>query len=255
MRHKVSVALSSACRWIGASFREPSNFPLHLTWACTLLLALFAYYAWVEARNGTAAIQGQLNIMKDEQRPWAKIDIRTADFPPFDPTGVPAIPILPVITNVGHSPLFGAKIRSWAFLPGISGEDFFASWKKDCDKFRKEDRSDRWDQGAFLFPEEYFTGGTPLVGPLMPGIGRDILNSVKAGKDGRRVVAIYVYGCVNYSFTGTGEVHQTRFLVRMIRNHSAGAQTSRDSVFDLSEMVQPNEIMFIPGPGGGRDAD
>jgi hypothetical protein len=208
-------------------------------------------------KNQLSVMQGQLDESRAEQRPWAKLDIRTAKFPPFDPAGdargVAAIPISAVITNVGHSPLFGARIRSWPFLPGISGDDFFVAWKKDCADFRNANRSDRWDQGAFLFPSDNFTGDNPLAGPQIPGIKRDLLNRVKPGKDGRRAVAVYVYGCVNYSFTASGDVHQTRFLVQMIKDHG-GAQTV-DPLFDLSELVQPNEIIFIPGPGGGREAD
>ena len=40
-----------------------------------------------------------------------------------------------------------------------------------------------------------------MVGPQMPGISLKTLDKVKKWSDGRRVVAIYVYGCVNYSFT------------------------------------------------------
>ena len=168
-------------------------------------------------RDQLKAMSGQLDEMQEEGRPWAKIDLHTANFPPFDPTGpATAIPVVATITNVGKSPLFGAKIRSWPFIPGISGEDFFVAWKKDCAKFRTEDRGDPWDQGAFLFPGDNFTDGNLMVGPQMPGISQKTLGMVKAWSDGRRVISIYVYGCINYSFTAGGKVHQTRFLVQMI---------------------------------------
>jgi hypothetical protein len=194
-----------ALRWLRTSFSEPDNLPLHLTWLFTVVLAVFAYGAWREAVKGTLAIQGQLDAMRSEQRPWARVDIHTANFPPFDPTGDPrgvaAIPISSTITSAGHAPLFGAKARSWPFIVGTSGEDFFVAWKKDCAKFRTEDREDPWDQGALLFPGDSFTDGNLMVGPKMPGIILKTLDKVKKWSDGKRVVAIYVYGCVNYSFT------------------------------------------------------
>src|ERR1700730_7097718 len=50
--------------WLAASFRNPYHLPHHLTWLFTMVLAIFAYYAWNEATRGTRAMQGQLDEMK-----------------------------------------------------------------------------------------------------------------------------------------------------------------------------------------------
>jgi uncharacterized membrane protein YbhN (UPF0104 family) len=53
--------------WFRRSVRNPDNFPHYLTTIFTLGLAVFACYAWLESRRGTAALEGQLN---DMERPF-----------------------------------------------------------------------------------------------------------------------------------------------------------------------------------------
>jgi hypothetical protein len=52
------------CRWAAPSFRNPENFPHFLIAVFTLFLAVFAFFAWRESQEGTAALQGQLNELK-----------------------------------------------------------------------------------------------------------------------------------------------------------------------------------------------
>jgi hypothetical protein len=70
-------AIRSTLCWLAISFRNPDNLPAYLTGAFTLALAIFAYNAWNESIRGTAALQeqattlqGQLNELKAEARPW-----------------------------------------------------------------------------------------------------------------------------------------------------------------------------------------
>jgi hypothetical protein len=73
----------------------------------------FAYYAWDEATRGTKAIQGQLEILKDGQRPWvgAPTEIKTSVAPGGKVT------FIQIFRNVGHAPTKGfyidGKIISW----------------------------------------------------------------------------------------------------------------------------------------------
>jgi hypothetical protein len=57
-------------RWLFSSLKDPHNFPHFLVAGFTLLLAVFAYYAWTESKRGTEALQGQLKAMLSGQRPY-----------------------------------------------------------------------------------------------------------------------------------------------------------------------------------------
>ncbi|HXP76327.1 MAG TPA: hypothetical protein VN823_19460 [Stellaceae bacterium] len=57
------------CAW------TPANLPHYLTAVFTLGLAIFAYYAWTEAVHGTQALQGQLKVLREEQRPWVSFGV------------------------------------------------------------------------------------------------------------------------------------------------------------------------------------
>jgi hypothetical protein len=99
--------------WIRMSVRNPDNIPVYLTAIFTAFLVLFAYYAWDEATRGTKAIQGQLEILKDGQRPWvgAPTEIKTSVAPGGKVT------FIQIFRNVGHTPTKGfyidGKIISW----------------------------------------------------------------------------------------------------------------------------------------------
>jgi hypothetical protein len=52
------------CRWVAPSVRNPENFPHYLIAIFTLGLAIFAFFAWKESREGTRALQGQLTELQ-----------------------------------------------------------------------------------------------------------------------------------------------------------------------------------------------
>ena len=56
--------------WLAASVKDPHNLPHFLVAGFTLLLAVFAYYAWTESKRGTEALQGQLTAMLAGQQPY-----------------------------------------------------------------------------------------------------------------------------------------------------------------------------------------
>jgi hypothetical protein len=224
---------------------------------------------WLAAAVGIAAIivsnhdaSEQWGVMETAQRPWAEVEIGTLPFPPLDLNslglpegGVTAVPIDIAVTNVGHSPMFNVGSRSWTFLPGINGDDPVPAWDKDCDSFRKE-RGVGWDMGYVLFPGKKTPDprGRP-IGPHIPGIDQKVLRGIKPGSDGKKTFAFYVYGCVNYSFSADGENHQTRYLVEVWRDRSTPGVPNMGRRFVVGDLVQAHEIKFLPGPGGGIQAD
>jgi hypothetical protein len=55
-------------RWIILSINGwPDNFPHYFTAFFTFLLGVFTFFAWIETRKGTQAIEGQLAVMRTEE--------------------------------------------------------------------------------------------------------------------------------------------------------------------------------------------
>ena len=57
-------------KWLTSSVSDPHNLPHWLTSIFTLVLAVFACYAWLESQRVTKALEGQLAALKAEQRPF-----------------------------------------------------------------------------------------------------------------------------------------------------------------------------------------
>ena len=85
IRDRLKAARRHFLRFIRHSFSRPENFPLHLNWFFTALLACFAFYAWQEATHTTATLQAQLSAQEADfridQRPIV-IDDNNPPLPP-----------------------------------------------------------------------------------------------------------------------------------------------------------------------------
>jgi hypothetical protein len=57
-------------RRVGCCLRSSHAAPHWFGAFFTLVLAVFAFFAWLESMRTTAALQGQLDILKVEQRPY-----------------------------------------------------------------------------------------------------------------------------------------------------------------------------------------
>ena len=84
------------------------DFPHYLTALFTLALVLFAYYAWDESTRGTAALQGQLSVLRAQQRPW--VGVGFVGYPPDQPPQLQ-------FKNAGNSPAFKVSITAFAWTP------------------------------------------------------------------------------------------------------------------------------------------
>jgi hypothetical protein len=93
--------------WMAASIRNPDNIPHYLIALFTFLLVCFAYYAWDESTKGTAALQGQLAVLHQQQRPW--IGMGFVAYPP-DATQLQ-------FKNAGRSPAFNVSIDAFQWKP------------------------------------------------------------------------------------------------------------------------------------------
>jgi hypothetical protein len=73
--------------WIVRSISDPDNLPHYLVAIFTLGLTIFACYAWLESRKGTAALEGQLRAMQADQRPYIWMTNSAATINLIIPTG------------------------------------------------------------------------------------------------------------------------------------------------------------------------
>jgi hypothetical protein len=200
-------------------------------------------------------MQGQLDAMGDDQRPWAKVEISSNDFLPMDLTsGVVGVPFQAKIFNVGHSPLFNARIRPWAFINNGHPDELIKKETSDCDEFRN-DKIDDWNRGALLFPGENVSPGTRGESQIIPGIPQDMIKALTPDKDGSRSFQFFVYGCVDYLFKPGGDTHQTRFLYRVGHIVDTATGPAISFGFSTTDTIPAERIRYYPSPVGGSEAD
>jgi len=112
--------------WLGISIKNPDNLPVFLTALFTLLLVIFAYYAWSEAQIGTKAMQDQLTEMKNARRPWVSFntgDIEISRPLTFDDNGA-SLDFKVPMKNGGSSIAIGVHVEATlhvAPLPAFNG--------------------------------------------------------------------------------------------------------------------------------------
>jgi hypothetical protein len=84
-------------------------------WLAAGVGLLAVIVASLDARGQSGVMQGQLNEMQDEQRPWLRVDVTPGDLVVLDAPGTVAYPTVVFnphfsITNVGKSPAFNALL-------------------------------------------------------------------------------------------------------------------------------------------------
>ena len=189
--------------WLAESVRKPDNLPSYLIALFTLFFVGFAYYAWDEAPKGTAALQGQLIVLRNEQRAW------------IAPTGISHDNSVPYVVgnpinyaflfkNIGKLPAFHLK---WIVENGLIATPDRSIFGSNPD-FSQRDMCPEidTDMGSVVFPTgqqqvTYF----PETGISFPAM---ILQSdnlshgpkIKITQDMLdNLEVFYVRGCISYS--------------------------------------------------------
>lgn len=97
-------------RWFGHAISDKHNLPHFLIFAATLLLAIFAYTAWQEAKQGTAALRDQLETLRRQYdlttRAVLVSDIKGWKIFPDPPNAGDSTTISFSLKNVGHTHAF-----------------------------------------------------------------------------------------------------------------------------------------------------
>lgn len=198
-------------QWLIQSISHPANFPHYLTAVFTLLLAIFAIFAWIESRKGTAALQAQsnaqqeqLSIMRAEQRPWLYATTIAIASPLTYTANGATIHLDFVITNVGHSPATHMTI-------------FIASVTRIVGQFDVSGEQDKVCSGhsGMPFGQTLFPGQT-VTQRIGTGLSENELETAR--KTEPKLLPIFVLGCISYELIGAGDQLRTDFALQILQS-------------------------------------
>lgn len=105
-------------------------------------------------------MQGQLDAMEADQRPWIKVEPNVGELPVDLTHGVGGLPFHAnyKLTNTGHSPAFNVRVAPYSFVPTEGKYDMFAEQHERCEQSRTEPL-DNWARGYILFPGDSVIDG------------------------------------------------------------------------------------------------
>jgi hypothetical protein len=118
-----------------------------------------ASYAAYEAQRQAGAALGQLKVMRDEQRPWIKVEPdEIGDFFVSNGLGTPQADLIAhfKLTNVGRAPAFHVRFFVWAFVSSFEPENknVATEQQRRCEAVRHgHPDADTW--AAMIFPENH----------------------------------------------------------------------------------------------------
>jgi hypothetical protein len=177
-------------------------------------------------------MQGQLDEMQADRRPWVKVEIeRIGDFRLLEYQANKPLPkgsslgifnVILRLTNVGRAPAFNVRFYASIFVPSRERNDVLAAQHKMCNLLSQS--LDNSERGVVLFPGDHImdtdlsAGGHIVTGVSMS----DVEDSTK--ESGGTEFGAYLYGCVDYTFEAGAEMHhQTGFIytvARLVRGSS-----------------------------------
>jgi hypothetical protein len=179
-------------------------------------------------------MQGQLDEMRSEQRPWVTIIKDPPDIisPLTYRSGVVSINLLFTFRNVGHLPAFGVIPSSFAIphtLVRTGGEFAHA-----CN-FRNP------DIGIYVFPSD----DPPPTQPVSIVISQPELEAFwERYSKFRIIIAPVIFVCVVYWESGSSKPHHTPFAYEVFRKHSDNPKRPNASIF-LDEGDVPEDNLFL----------
>jgi hypothetical protein len=166
-------------------------------------------------------MEGQLDEMQAEQRPWLKVEVSVKGnlFPAGPYFG---LPVNITITNVGHSPAFNVQPFSFLYAaPPAHSSDLEIAQRGFCEKGRrfgiaKPPLDTVLAMGTTMFPGDHdpswnWSGVFPIATSQQSN-----LKDVSFMEQGRRVINLWLVGCVDYAFGTPAVHHQTGFIYHVM---------------------------------------
>jgi hypothetical protein len=244
------------------------NWSWTATWTAisTCVMALFTVgiylvgrAQWQTFQQQLTAMQGQLNAMEADQRPWVKIQKLEPYQSPIGPAlgglmfrgshDVGFLPLHFLLKNVGRSPAF--EIR-------VAVGQFFGYAEQKTDLAKEEQKRCAALDTAYP-PRPMIVESTNLIPVLFPGdeapddniplaILRTQLDQLEdQGKNGFQ---LWFYGCIRYRFTDLKEPHQTSFAYQVVHIVDAPVPPGKamDLFFKFGEDIPADQIRLRPQP-------
>jgi len=226
------------------------------------LAAAAAISGLFQAIGAANVAQDQLHVMRDEQRPWIKVEPENVgDFVVSNGLGTPQAVLLVDfrITNVGRTPAFNVRFLVDGFVspPAPDGQDVLREQQRRCESLR-HGQLDTRGRKSIIFPKDYIAdtdlgpaGARAVTTGTMPG---EIARALREG-DGK-TFWFYLYGCADYALTGGAEGHhQTGFVFQVLRVVPRDEQTDVVTpAFTLSDVAPKNiRLRQLPSASGQTD--
>jgi hypothetical protein len=181
------------------------------------------------------------------QRAWIRIDDITIGGGglSISKDGVTA-PIAFVVTNIGNSPAI--KLSHHAkLIATAAGVSVPEEQAKICDQAK----SQRWESGFTLFPNEQFPRNLG-VGQYSYGTNlskEEIERGLEASKD-KKHLSLIVVGCVDYTFSTDPDTHHQTPFIRTINKNEPSLISIEDN------LIPPGKLLLREfGLAIGRPAD
>jgi hypothetical protein len=234
--------------WERAAQRDSRRFWLDV--AAIIVAAFGAFFLFKQQ----SIMQGQLDEMQADQRPWIRVEL----VPEFSLAGVTkdqkgvaryggGVPMEIYLSNVGHSPAFNIRPTVFGYVAGEGHNDAAAEQKRRCDQFANAPL-DNPARGTILFPDEKHVPWN-MGGPLyVAGFNDEDVRKYGRTEKGRRVVTLYVIGCVAYGFGEPRSPHQTGFIYEIeITTQQAGKAVPVTYSIPADAFVPGANLSLIPG--------
>jgi hypothetical protein len=179
-------------------------------------------------QDQTTAMQGQLDAMKTDQRPWVFADaVITTDLQWHD--GRSPFTVLEYrIRNTGHSPALGAHVVATFFFGDETESE--VALQSYCGN-----QKTNISGGSPIFPGQSVTwfkwvvqsANAAPVAPLPPDN-----------------LSLEILGCINYTAVSDQTVHQTAFRFIVMQRHAKGAPRR---LLTLGQPVLADLVVLHPG--------
>lgn len=187
----------------------------------TAVIAVTAVLGAIIFNRQLTAMQGQVDAMLADQRPWLKVSVKIrAPFSIVVDAKAPSklvfgsLPLDVSISNVGRSPAFNVQYGVWGFLEK-PGRDVMAQMKISCERMRTQPL-DNPSRGAIIFPNDSINPDDfGFGGSLVAGFSSDDLKEALSKDAQGEHFGFWIYGCVDYVFGQPQQHHQTGFLYRV----------------------------------------
>ena len=221
-----------------------ANVAIAVFAAATVLVAIFAYLA---SQGQLNVMQGQLDTMEADQRPWIKATIQLTALR-FTEAGDAEITFNQNFKNIGKSPAQNIKERIGAVAVTESTAIRSIDEERTQCELAAKDSAEDVLPGLFLFPDE--EAPEALIGGK--GIGRAYVTASEFAKawPNPKTLIFKLIGCIDYSFSSNGRHGQTGFAFIISRKvpNELGHETG---FIPGKEAIPPEQIIFRPDPFSG----